>query len=849
MRKFAQLLSTCLFLFLISYLSSCSSEAEEVNNEESGPLREGYGPAEHFYQIRSFPDASFDRTAFKEALAEAKSMKKTSASAGNSPWTLEGPTNIGGRINAVAVDPNNSSTVLAGNASGGIFKTTNNGSSWEPIFDDQPLLAISDITYAPGNSQVIYAGTGDRNISGFPFIGDGVYKSTDGGSSWAYSGLRETSIISRVVVDHSNPNIVFAGCMGLPFERNNDRGLYRSTDAGATWTQVLFVSNQAGIIDLHMDPNNANILYASSWDRIRTNQESTIRGPGSKVWKSTDNGQNWVQLTNGLPTAPLGRVNLTVNAQNPNSVYAAYVDSTSQLNAIFVTHDAGQSWSNFPTFTLDPNALGGFGWYFGDIYLNPFDTTELYLNGVQLWRTRDNGVSWFEADPQWFTYEVHADKHDIWFNSATDIILATDGGLYRTTDGGFNWADYEDIPNTQFYRVGVNPHKAGTYYGGAQDNGTSEGNASILNAWPRLFGGDGFTALYDNNPSNVVYETQNGGIVYSDDGGNNIFSFDNGLDGNDRRNWDMPIILSSHDNSRYYTGTYRVYQNNSGLTNHNWTAISPDLTDGSIFGDRYHTLTAVEESPRDPDVLYATASDGNVHNSTNGGSSWNNVSAGLPKRYVTSIKASPFRTNEVFVTVSGYKYNDFIPHIHHSTDNGVTWTDISGDLPDLALNDVLVHPTLDSVLVVASDGGCYVTENFGQNWERIGNNMPFIPVYDMAWDTLNMKLIAGTHARSLMSFPMDSLVSNNVIIAAPEPSDIEVKIYPNPANAYLRWEFPARIQLDKVEIYSLKGELMRRIKSPASTQSMKIEDLAQGMYLLRIESKEGTWTRRIQKVQ
>ncbi|HHG84991.1 MAG TPA: hypothetical protein ENJ82_09615, partial [Bacteroidetes bacterium] len=409
-------------LLAISIVLVFAPEKQAVSTQISGAeakLEAKLAPLDHFSLKRSYPDMQLDWRAYEAALQSARAaatLEKTQTSSiDNTPWTLEGPGNIGGRINAIAIDPNNNSIILVGCAAGGIFKTTDAGSTWNPIFDDAGQLAIGDITFEPGNSQVIYAGTGDPNISGYPVIGDGIYKSTDAGNTWTHLGLTATRIISRIVIDPNNVNKIYAGTMGLPMQRNNARGLFSSTDGGTTWAQVLFVSDQAGIIDLVMDPNNSQILYASSWDRIRTNQESIVTGTNAKVWRTTDGGANWAALAGGLPTGVLSRVNLSIDNGNPANVYACFVDTTQNVRGIYKSNNNGNSWAAINTSTLGPGELGGFGWYFGNIFVNPFQPNELYLLGVQLWRTTDNGANWGEVDPPWWAYTVHADKHDIVF--------------------------------------------------------------------------------------------------------------------------------------------------------------------------------------------------------------------------------------------------------------------------------------------------------------------------------------------------------------------------------------------------------------------------------------------------
>lgn len=838
------LLAAATVFFIAPERPDSPEESSDPGNHEEKLHR----PSEQFFLQRSYPDPTFDLQAYEAAFQEARmseaAQKTAISSVSTTPWTLQGPQNLGGRINAVAIDPNDANTMLVGNASGGIFKTTDGGGNWNPIFDDKGYLAIGDITYEPGNSQVIYAGTGDPNISGYPFIGDGIYKSTDGGTTWTHLGLTDTRVISRIVVDPNNVNKIYVGTMGLPMQRNNDRGLYISNDGGQTWSQSLFIADQAGIIDLVIDPSNSNVLYASSWDRIRTNQESTVFGSNAKVWKTTDGGTNWAPLSVGLPNTPLSRVNLAIDAATPSTVYACFVDTTYQVFNIYKTTNSGSSWSPIDISTLSGNALGGFGWYFGNIFVNPFQSNEIYLLGVQLWRTSDNGTTWTQVDPPWFIYDVHADKHDMVFTGPNSFYLATDGGMYGTTDDGLTWSDVENIPNCQFYRVATSPHQPGIYYGGLQDNGTTSGNAATINQWDRVFGGDGFQQLFTATPDEMVTLTQNGGFWYTTDAGYQWFDFTIGIDPDDRRNWDSPIIVSSSNTNTFYAGTYRVYRNTGGLSNHFWTAISPDLTQGIVFGPRYHTLSTIAESPLDPQIIYAGATDGSLHVTPNGGTNWNQISAALPVRYVTAVEASPLATNEALVTISGYKYNDYIPHVYRTTDLGVNWTNVSGDLPQLALNDVLFHPTRDSVWVVASDGGVYVTQNSGQNWRRVGSNMPMVAVYDVEWDQNVTQLVAGTFGRSLMTFPVDSLIEEEVIVGQPEPAFAQLRAYPNPATRYLA--LSGGPENAEYEVINVQGQTLLR---GAHNQKSRIDvaSLSEGVYFVKLTSDTGTAVERFIK--
>ena len=665
---------------------------------------------ENFFLVRSYPDSYVDPKAYDAAVKKITSEENTNRE--EVSWMQEGPGNIGGRINCMAIEPANTNVIYAGNASGGIFKTTDGGASWNPVFDEQPYLAIGAITIDPNNHQIVWAGTGDLNIGGYPFIGDGIYKSTDAGATWIHMGLTDECIISKIIVDPSSSNTVYASAMGIPFFTSNDRGLYKSTDGGLSWSQVLFVDVDAGVIDMVMDPTNPQTIYAASWNRIRNNEVSEVSGPDAHIYKSTDGGITWTMIGNGLPDFITSRIGIAISQQNPDKLYAVIVDTTYVVQGIYKTENGGSSWSN-ATGNFDNDIYGAQGWYFGKIYVNPANDNNIYVPGVDLQQSFNGGSLWSQATPPWWLYQVHADGHYMDFVNGNTLYYCTDGGMYKTTDNCANWSDVENIPNTQFYHVAYNPFSPDQSFGGSQDNGTLGGNASGFNSWNRIFGGDGFKPFFDPDNSNLFYvETQNGGLAYTDDGGfYNFYDFTTGIDEEDRRSWDMPYLMSQQDNTYFICGTYRIYEMN-GAPFGTWSVISPDLTDGPVSEDRFHVITTVSQSPLNANYLYAGTSDGNVW-ATSDGSTWNNVTSFLPERYVTSILASPINSNTVFVTHSGYKYNEFIPHVHKSQDNGQNWTDISGDLPQMAVNDIVVTPGYEDKIFVATDGGVYYTVNGG----------------------------------------------------------------------------------------------------------------------------------------
>ncbi|NUO02757.1 MAG: hypothetical protein HUU01_19285, partial [Saprospiraceae bacterium] len=691
--KKAGILAVMLLVIGGSLLNVVLESSQAGEDKTNLPFR----PSEEFYAMRDYPFFRPDIGAYAAAMAEAwEDASATGARNGiSTPWTLQGPGNIGARVNTIAVHPTNSSIIYIGYSGGGVWKTTNGGASWDPIFDGQGYLAIGHIVLDPANPDHVYVGTGDPNIGGYPFIGNGLWKSTNQGETWQYLGLEDQRIISKLVVNPAGSQKIYAATMGLPFEQNNDRGLYRADLAAPNWQSSLFVSDQTGIIDLVVSSTNPNLLYAAAWDRIRSNSQSIVSGVNARIWKSTDGGTNWTPLSGGLPQGEQSRIGLAIDPNNDQHVLATYASGNLTFGGLYETFNGGQTWQQTPTTGLNTNFQSNFAWYFGKVRINPYNSQDIWILGVTTYRSTNGGQTWFEGVSG---NDAHVDHHDLAFPAPDQFLLATDGGLYRSTDNGQNWSRAENIPTTQFYRVAYNPYNPTEYYGGAQDNGTSSGNASHINAWDRRFGGDGFqAAFHPTDPDKFYYETQNGDIYGTTDGGFDFDEATEGLQASDRRHWDMQYLISRHDPEVMYTGTYRLYAGYGHLPI--WTPITGDLTDGLILASRFHTISALDESPLDPDQIYVGTNDGNVWLVNPGTQETINLNDGLPDRYVSSVKASPTNPNRVFVSQTGYRDNDFAPRIHRSDDLGATWIPISGDLPNLAVNDLYILPETEDQVI------------------------------------------------------------------------------------------------------------------------------------------------------
>lgn len=814
------------FIAIVFTFLACDSD----HKQEEGKSWEEYGPAEYLWERWTYPNETFDHAYFSKVLKKAQ-VENTGFKDGQNEvnWRMEGPYNIGGRINVVALNPDDEDEIWIGSAAGGVFKSINAGDSWVAIGESFAYMSIGSIAFDPTNTSTVYVGTGDPNISGYPKTGEGVYKTIDGGITWEHLGPTEVGVVSTIIVDPLSSETIYMSSMGTPYYESDDRGIYKSMDGGETWEQKLFLADSAGISYMVMHPTMPDTLYAAGWDRIRSNTKSIVSGNHSRIYRSYDGGTSWDTLAGGLPQEYMSRAAIDISISDPSVLYASFVDDANMnFYGVYRSQNNGDTWTDMTDSNL-VGALGGFGWYFGMIRIDPSDDSFVSLGGVELHSTNNNGNLWYQSTPNWWLYEVHADMHDMKYASNGDIYLATDGGLYRSEDDMLSWDYISYIPITQFYRIAVNPHLTEVYSGGAQDNGTTEGNYEDLEAWPRIYGGDGFQSIYDPEEEEIFYTTtQNGNFHKYDFGSWN--SFNEGIDNEDRVSWDAPLIMSAFDSDIFYTGTSKVYKSDGSF----WTAISDDLNGPLDYypANRY-VITTIAESPLNEDVVYAGTSDGKVWVTENGGADWADISSALPDRYVTNIKASSFLEGMVYITLSGYKDGDDVGHVYRSDDYGQTWESIAGDLADFGLNHIeILNNNSDSILFVASDGGVYYSINYGVNWERAGDNMPIILVFDIEIDYDANRLVAGTFSRSMQSLSLDSLLDFSTAIK--EYAKPSFTIYPNPVMDELNVRLNVNNSDVNWHILDLNG---KEIESGRHTgNAINVSSLSSGVYFIAIES-------------
>ena len=817
---------TTLFLTISVCTLSC------VQQDHSNlPTYDKSEPYDHAYQKRYAPEDVIDHYAAVRSIETAKASSHVAARASAGWWITEGPANIGARVNTVAASAINPNILVAGFSSGGLYMSKSGGGGWFPVFDDKDFLAIGDIAFSPHDPTEILVGTGDPNISGFPFLGNGIYKSDDCGQRWQHLGLRDIGIISKIAFHPTEPLRYFAASMGIPHKADDRRGLYQTLNGGKSWQKILSVGSETGVIDFLQHPNEPDILFAAGWDRVRTYEQSVINGNGGRIHRSIDGGENWELLTNDLPLEPIGRIGLAMAPSNPDRIYAVYVGTNNQLHSIHTSTDRGSSWREIPTDSdsrLSPSAFGGFGWYFGKIRVHPLDERKIYLLGVRVHSYDPNVRRWRQIT----STPVHADAHDLIWCGPDTMIVATDGGLYRSLDRGESWSDIEDIPTTQFYRIDYNPHQTDFTYGGAQDNGISRGNEDNLASWERISGADGFrTIFHPDNPDLYYVESQRGGLSVTQDDGFTFQSATAGISDEDRSNWDLPVIMSHFDPDVLYYATNRLYRSTTGA-DVSFEPISKNLTDSIVAYAPTSSSTALAESPLDKEILVVGTGDGHLWRTSDGGQRWIEIGAQLPKRWYTSISLSAQSKTRIFVTQTGYKNGDFTPYIHRSDDLGDSWVPVHGDLPGTSVNHLHVLANNgDQVLFAGTDIGPFLSTNEGESWTRLGDNFPYIPIYEQIYNPEKNHLVAGTFGKSILSFDLDQVDLDGKQTIATSERHEQIEMYPNPAIDFVFLKDLALSQESQITAINLAGHAFAL---SLNTDRINVTSLPAGLYILQI---------------
>jgi len=757
---------TIIFLTLLFLSSKNNNYKENLNYKppfvqlphgKDLPKEPGVLPNEWLGYQRTYPYGTIKYNDYLDATRNAKSLHDKNKDR-NFEWDLIGPENIGGRITDLAIS-NDNSTIYVGAASGGIFKTTNNGDSWNQIFNDSPVISIGDIAVDPNNSMIIYAGTGEANASSYSFLGNGIWKTTNGGITWMHSGLESSAYIGRIIVDYNNSERVFVAACGTLFSSNNQRGVYRSINAGVDWEQILFLTDSTAAIDLVMHPTNPNILYATMWERVRGLNYRKSGGETSGIWKTTDGGDNWTELSNGLPSGEnIGRIGIDISTSNPNILYAFYdqhIDSNQNYSflGIFKSINGGESWQQTnDNSIIDMNSR--FGWYFGQIRIDPNNSNQVFAMGVDLVKTEDGGNSWEAIAGYWNTDEIHVDHHAMLFDSEGNLWIGNDGGLYVSDNFGESWDHINNIPLTQFYAIEIDNQNPYRIYGGTQDNNTIRTLTGSLDDWNDILGGDGFYTIVNPENSNIIYaEYQWGNLYRSNDGGNSM-QYIGSEWAEDRTNWSSPFVINYNNPSNLYFGTYRVWKTING--GDSWFAISNDLTNGDD-GSSYHTITTIAISKLNSNYILVGTDDGNIHLTINGGLDWENISQAIPQRWVTRVAFDPHNEMKIYATLSGFRWDEENSHVFSSNDLGQNWNNISSNLPDLPVNCIVLDPEIPNNIYIGTDSGIFVSFDSGNQWQSFSYNMPKVPITDLKIHNPTRKLVSGTYGLSAFSFDLNQL--------------------------------------------------------------------------------------------
>ena len=759
----------------------------------------------------------------------------------NIAFTNIGPTIMSGRVIDLAVNPTNPNEFYAAYASGGLWHTKNNGTTFTPILDTANTQNIGAIA-VHWNTNTIWVGTGENNSSRSSYAGIGILKSTDNGATWTNIGLNDAHHIGSIVINEQNPEEVVIGVIGHLYSPNQQRGVFKTTDGGATWKHTLFISENTGIIDVKVQPDNFNIQYAAAWERNRKAWHFDGDGAESGIYKSTDAGNSWSKINenSGFPTGDgIGRIGLTV--YDANTVYAVldnqnrrqkekstsskgltkddfknmsvdeflnlsdkklntflkqngfqekyraenvkqlvrtkeakpadiatYLDTansklfdTPVIGAeVYRSDDAGKTWTKTHDDYID-DLFYSYGYYFGEIRVNPKDKNSIYLCGVPIIRSDDGGKTFKSINKE----NVHADHQTLWVNPNLKghLIDGNDGGVNISYDNGESWIKCNNPAVGQFYTVNVDHEEPYNVYGGLQDNGVWVGPNTHKEdkSWHQegkypyesIMGGDGMQVQIDNRNSDIVYTGYQFGNYYrinrATDKNTYIQPKHNLGEKPYRFNWQTPILLSSHNQDILYLGGNKLMRSmNQG---DDWQAISADLTQGAKDGNvAYGTLTSISESPFEFGVMYTGSDDGLVHVTKNSGGNWTTISNTFPKDlWVTRVIASKHKKSRVYVTLNGYRNDHFTSYIYMSNDFGTTWTSISSNIPHSAVNVIKEDENNEHILYVGTDNGLYVSFNNGKYWDAFSNGLPNVAVHDLVIEPKSNDLIVATHGRSL----------------------------------------------------------------------------------------------------
>lgn len=736
-----------------------------------------------------------------------------------------GPFRMSARVSDIAVPDSpakaHRNTIYVSFWTGGLWKTTDHGTTFTPLFDKQNKLTIGAIALAHSNPRDIWVGTGDAFTSRSSFAGDGIYRSLDAGRTWQHMGLTDTQHIARIRIDPRDPNNVYVAAMGHLYSDNAERGVFHTTDGGRTWKKVLYINDHIGVIDLIMDPKNPDVLYAATYEKTRLPWQLVEGGPGSGIYKTSDGGKTWHRLAGGLPGGRIGRIGLSLYPKNPNIVYAVIDnanttkpigpdDKVSTMGEIYRTDDGGAHWRKMNP--PDVNVMPKGPYYFTQIRVDPNNPDHIIVTGEPFKQSFDGGKTWHGPIME----KMFGDFRTLWFDpeNSKHMLTGSDGGLAVSYDGGKTSKAYNTIPVNEIYTISVDNDRPYNIYAGIQDHEHWRGPSQSPmrfgvspRDWQALSDGDGEWITVDPTDSRWVYMTREyGGHTRLDQ----KLGYETNIQPRAPRGqppyrflWTPPMVLSPHDPKTLYTGGQMLLRSTD--RGNSWQAISPDLSThpadrimreseaGLPGGIPWFAISTISESPVKAGVIWAGTADGNVQMTPDDGGHWIDMTAKLTALgarrdgYVTRVQASHFVAGRAYVSKSGYKFDDFHPYLYRTDDYGKTWRSIADTLPDAPIDVVYEDPFNPDLIFVGNDQGVFVSRTGGGHWAKMNNNMPNIPVFDIKVQHRSHDLVLGSYGRGIWITNIDALEQLTPEVAASNAHLFDTR----PATQRIHWCFGA----------------------------------------------------------
>jgi len=753
-----------------------------------------------------------------------------------------GPFRMGARISDIAVPDSPAkahlTTFYVATWTGGLWKTTNNGTTYEPVFDGQTKQTIGDVTVAPSNPDIVWVGTGDGYCSRSSYAGDGVYKSPDAGKTWTNMGLRDSHHIARIVIHPQNPDIVYVAALGHLYSENAERGVFKTADGGRSWAKVLFINEKVGIVDLVMNPRNPEVLYAASYDKRRFPWMYVNGGPESAIYKTSDGGKIWARLGGGLPGGRIGRIGLDIYPKNPDILYAVVENANSRPatkteaaqdqargfeprermvgGELYRTSDGGSTWTKMNSAEDNVSSKGPY--YFSQIRIDPNDDQKIFITGVSLGNSTDGGRTWHDIDwpPRRLFATMFGDVRTLWIDpqDSDRMILGSDGGIFLSYDGGKTCDHTYNLPLGENYALGVDMEEPYNIYAGLQDHEHWKGPSNAphnrgvtLLDWKALGGGDGMFTQVDPTDSRWLYTTMQYGGHFRVDQKLGIRTSiapvrEKGLPPY-RFIWNTPIHISPHNSRILYTGG-QVLLRSLDRGDH-WQEISPDLStndtakimpssEGGIPGGiPFFAISSISESPLKPGTIWVGTSDGKVQLTRDGGATWTDLTAavasagGRVDAYVSRVRASSHREATAYVAKNGYRNDDFRPFIYKTEDFGKTWTSLAANLPNEPVNVVWEDAKNPQLLFLGNDTGVFVSIDSGKSWAKMNNNIPNVPVHDLLVHPREADLVIGSYGRGIFVTNIAPLQEMTEAMLAEDVHLFSVK----PTAQLVAWSFGA----------------------------------------------------------